>query len=176
MHTYADPVINFDDPDRPLVLGEYGGLGLNVEGHRWYEKFAQTYNDNGSIEGVTSKYEYYANIVNNLAKGVTYNDHKSCFAAAVYTQITDVETEVNGLMTYDREVVKVYEDRIKAANSKIINANSSESITGISHLRDVHATGRDTFYNAMGMQTNGLTRGLNIIRRADGSSVKYLKN
>ncbi len=175
LHTYVDPVINFDDPDRPLVLGEYGGLGLNVEGHRWYEKFAQTYNDNGSIEGVTSKYEYYANIVNSLAKGVTYNDHKSCFAAAVYTQITDVETEVNGLMTYDREVVKVYEDRIKAANSNIINTNSSETITGISHLRNVHATGRDAFYNAMGMQTDGLTQGLNIIRRGDGSSIKYLK-
>ena len=53
LHTYSDPIIiNFDDPDRPLVLGEYGGLGLNVEGHRWYERFASLYNDNGSVEGV----------------------------------------------------------------------------------------------------------------------------
>lgn len=174
LHTYVDPVINFDDPDRPLVLGEYGGLGLNVEGHRWYEKFAQTYNDNGSKEGVTSKYEYYANIVDNLAKGVTFNGHKACFAAAVYTQTTDVETEVNGLMTYDREVIKVYEDRIKAANRKMIEDNSV--ISGISNIsyRYIDNDGKEVLYDARGMRVSQPVLGLNILRRGDGSTVKFI--
>ena len=174
LHTYVDPVINFDDPDRPLVLGEYGGLGLNVEGHRWYEKFAQTYNDNGNVEGVTSKYEYYANIVDNLAKGVTFDGHKACFAAAVYTQTTDVETEVNGLMTYDREVVKVYEDRIKAANRRMIENNSV--ISGISDIsyRYIGNDGKEVLYDARGVRVSQPVSGLNILRRVDGSTMKFM--
>ena len=172
LHTYVDPVINFNDPSRPLVLGEYGGLGLNVEGHRWYEKFAQTYNDNGSVEGVTSRYEHYADIVTNLGKGVTFDGNKACFAAAVYTQTTDVETEVNGLMTYDREVLKIDEERIRKANRKMIESNSET--TGILMPRSQQGSGHDELYNAYGMRIDHPTMGMNILRRADGSIVKYI--
>ena len=47
---------------------------------------------------------------------------KSGFSAAVYTQVTDVEGEVNGLMTYDRKVVKMEEDRIRKVNREICNS------------------------------------------------------
>ena len=173
IHTYVDPVINFDDPNRPLVLGEYGGLGLNVEGHRWYEKFAQTYNDNGDVEGVTAKYEYYMNIVSNLARGVNFNGHKSCFAGAIYTQTTDVETEVNGLMTYDREVVKVYEDRIRAANERIIKDNTA--MTGIQTVATDADSDKAQLYNGQGMRLAQPAKGLNILRRTDGSTYKFMK-
>ena len=173
LHTYVDPVINFDDPDRPLVLGEYGGLGLNIEGHRWYERFATLYNDNGSIEGVTSRYEHYADIIDKLAKGVTFNGHKSCFAAAVYTQTTDVEVEVNGLMTYDREVVKIHEDRLREANRKMIENNSD--MTGITapDASDLPAL-PSQLYNLQGMRIGKAAHGLNILRRADSSTVKFI--
>ena len=124
IHTYYDPIINFADPNRPLVLGEYGGLGLNIEGHRWYERFASLYNDNGSVEGLTSRYEYYAKLIDQLSEGLTFEGHKACFSAAIYTQTTDVESEVNGLMTYDREVVKIDEERVKKANRMMIENNS----------------------------------------------------
>ena len=44
------------------------------------------------------------------------------FSGAVYTQTTDVEVEVNGLMTYDRKIIKLYEKRIKEINQKICNS------------------------------------------------------
>ena len=172
IHTYVDPVINFDDPDRPLVLGEYGGLGLNVEDHRWYEKFAQTYNDNGDVEGVTSRYEYLADIVTKLGRGVDFNGHKACFGAAVYTQTTDVETEVNGLMTYDREVVKVNEDRIREANYRMVRENSSS--TGISTLNTEASQNGARLYNGQGVRIGRTVKGLNILRRSDGTTFKYM--
>ena len=174
LHTYADPiVINFDDPSRPLVLGEYGGLGLNIEGHRWYERFASLYNDNGSVEGVTSRYERYADQITQLGRGVNYNAHKACFAAAVYTQTTDVETEVNGLMTYDREVVKVFEDRIREANRKMIETNSV--MTSIEDRRASAGTGTDTLYNIQGMRISQPVAGINILHYADGTTIKFIQ-
>lgn len=172
LHTYTDPVIDFNDPTRPLVLGEYGGLGLNVEGHRWYEKFATLYNDNGSVNGVTERYEHYADIITNLGKGVTYNGNKACFAAAVYTQITDVEVEVNGLITYDRAVLKIDEDRARKANRKMIETNSVS--TGVTSLRLSSDMGKGTLYNALGMRIEQPNSGLNILSRGDGSVVKFL--
>lgn len=58
---------------------------------------------------------------------IKYADHLSeligkGFSAAVYTQITDVEEEVNGLLTYDRKVIKVNESKIKAVNQRICNS------------------------------------------------------
>ena len=64
-------------------------------------------------EEVTEKYEEYINLIINSFKG---------FSAAIYTQTTDVETEINGLITYDRAEIKVDKGRIKTANEKIINS------------------------------------------------------
>jgi hypothetical protein len=171
LHNYGDPVIDFNDPERPLVLGEYGGLGLNVEGHRWYEKFATIYNDNGTIEGVTNRYEHYADLITECGKGTTFNGDKTCFAAAVYTQTTDVETEVNGLMTYDRAIIKVQEDRIKAANQKMIYTNSSPAGIEAPHA---NVPAQDTIYNSLGMKVNAPVAGLNVMRRADGQTYKFM--
>ena len=174
LHTYSDPIVlNFDDPEKPLVLGEYGGLGLNIEGHRWYERFATLYNDNGSVEGVTARYERYADQITKLGQGITFNGHKACFSAAIYTQTTDVEVEVNGLMTYDREVVKVYEDRVREANRKMIETNSDvTAISNLSHRGDVLPG--DTLYNLQGMRIASPVAGLNILHRADGTSMKFM--
>ncbi len=172
LHDYNDPVINFNDPTKPLVLGEYGGLGLNIEGHRWYERFASLYNDNGDVEGVTSRYEHYADIINNLAKGVTFNGDKACFAAAVYTQTTDVEVEVNGLMTYDREVVKVFEDRVRAANRMLVEGNSDFTSVSAPHMST--GEGQDALYNAQGMRISTPAPGLNIMRLSDGTIIKFM--
>lgn len=51
-----------------------------------------------------------------------YNMIPKGFSGAVYTQTTDVEVEVNGLMTYDRKIIKLYEKRIKEINQKICNS------------------------------------------------------
>lgn len=62
---------------------------------------------------VTAEYVKYANILKDYVK--------RGFSAAVYTQTTDVEGEVNGLMTYDRKVIKINEAAVKNANQSVIN-------------------------------------------------------
>ena len=113
IHNYPDPEMYFYDATRATVLGEYGGIGRKVEGHTWVPSTGWGYVEYDTEEKVTDTYVEYANkLLNLIARG---------FSAAVYTQTTDCEVELNGLMTYDREVVKLNEKRIRAINLKISN-------------------------------------------------------
>ena len=102
LHNYPDPVM--PDPavfgtTISLVLGEYGGLGLPLEGHTWQQKDNWGYQSFKSKEELEARYRTLVADLNELIpKGL---------AAAVYTQTTDVEIETNGLMTYDRKVIKI---------------------------------------------------------------------
>ncbi len=121
LHDYARPPVLFmNDKTRPVVLGEYGGLGRHVEGHRWVESDARTYVNYKDVKELTDSYVEQGEAVLRMAKGITLDDGTpAAFSAAVYTQTTDVETEVNGLMTYDRKVMKMDEARIRAINHAI---------------------------------------------------------
>ena len=99
------------DLQRANVLGEYGGIGMVVDGHIWTPDRNWGYIQFKSPGEVTDKYVEYANELARLAK--------AGFTGAVYTQTTDVEMEVNGLMTYDRKVIKVDEDRVARANRAV---------------------------------------------------------
>jgi hypothetical protein len=109
LHAYPGPASPRPEPKRAAVLGEYGGLGLGVEGHSWSRKIWGYQGTRDSAE-LTRKYE-------RLAARVWQLKDEPGLSAAVYTQITDVETEGNGLLTYDRAVIKVDVDRIRAVNS-----------------------------------------------------------
>lgn len=111
-HHYVEPYIHHWDPSMIVVLGEYGGVGLPLEGHMW-DKNGWGYVKRSNSEELISKYEEMAAMLPELVR-------KGC-AAAVYTQTTDVERELNGLLTYDREVLKVDAARIAAANSSVIH-------------------------------------------------------
>ncbi len=124
MHDYNRPIHIFEgvfDATRPFVLGEYGGLGRNIVGHRWYERDSQTYNTYDTETSITDDFAKLANQIRDVAKGYRKGNDKISFSAAVYTQTTDVETEVNGIMTYDREVVKFDEDRLRESIKNLIN-------------------------------------------------------
>ncbi|MCL3780105.1 beta-galactosidase [Prolixibacteraceae bacterium JC049] len=99
IHNYPEPASPEPEVNRAVVLGEFGGLGLKVMDHMW-ESTNWGYSNLKSKEELLIKYEnFYAEIWKlRERKGLS---------AAVYTQITDVETEANGLMTYDREVIKI---------------------------------------------------------------------
>jgi beta-galactosidase/beta-glucuronidase len=112
VHNYPDPIMYLTDPNRVNVLGEYGGLGWPVEGHLWQEQENWGYAQFKSAEEVMKTYETYAI---KLALLIDYG-----YAGGIYTQITDVEGEVNGLMTYDRKVVKLDVDRLREINKKVI--------------------------------------------------------
>jgi beta-galactosidase/beta-glucuronidase len=101
VHNYPDPVM--PSPDlfgkvNVLVLGEYGGLGLPVEGHTWQDKDNWGYQSFKTQEELLARYE---RLIVDLKALIPLG-----LAAAVYTQTTDVEIETNGLMTYDRKVIK----------------------------------------------------------------------
>lgn len=98
-HTYVGPGRPTLRDARPIVDGEYGGVGLAIEGHEWsgtsmaYEMVADR----------TRLTERYLEVMHELDGMIRDNG----LSGAVYTQITDVENEVNGLLTYDRRVCKV---------------------------------------------------------------------
>ena len=114
LHNYPAPEMYLYDAQRATVLGEYGGIGWVVSGHIWEPDRNWGYVQFNSSKEVTDEYVKYADMLYRLAlRG---------FSAAVYTQTTDVEVEVNGLMTYDREVIKVDEKRVQEINEKLCNS------------------------------------------------------
>ena len=114
LHHYPEPKMVLYDPMRATVLGEYGGIGRKVEGHTWVKDQGWGYVEFDTEEKVTDTYVEYANLLYKMAfQG---------FSAAVYTQTTDCETELNGLMTYDRKVVKLNEKKLLEINRKISHA------------------------------------------------------
>jgi beta-galactosidase/beta-glucuronidase len=111
IHNYPEPVMYLYDATRATVLGEYGGIGLALKGHLWEADRNWGYVQYNTKEEVTNEYIKFAKILKTLIlRG---------FSAAVYTQTTDVEIEVNGLMTYDREEVKMQEERVREINREL---------------------------------------------------------
>jgi len=105
-HDYPGP--SSDQPsDRAAVLGEFGGLGLPTQGHMWAK-------DGWSYQGFKSPDELTNGFLDLLAKLRPLMASPG-LSAAVYTQTTDVETELNGLLTYDRAVLKVNQDEVRQA-------------------------------------------------------------
>lgn len=99
MHNYPGPNMFPTMKDRVSVLGEFGGLGLPVKGHLWKDQGNWGYRTYKTTDELRTNYHALMRRLHPLiGKGL---------AAAVYTQTTDVEIEVNGYMTYDREVIKL---------------------------------------------------------------------
>ena len=114
LHNYPGPDMFLFDAQRVNVLGEYGGIGLPLENHLWWNKRNWGYIQFKNSDEVTAEYVKYANELKGYVK--------RGFSAAVYTQTTDVEGEVNGLMTYDRKVIKIDEAKVKASNQAVIRS------------------------------------------------------
>ena len=115
LHHYPGPNMFLYDPRRATVLGEYGGIGLVVEGNTWVnDKKNWGYVKFNTSDEVTNEYiKYGRHLLELIRKG---------FSAAVYTQTTDVEGEINGLMTYDRKVIKMNEAKVREINQQICNS------------------------------------------------------
>jgi len=111
LHNYPGPRMFLYNRDKVVVLGEYGGIGLPLQDHLWQTDKNWGYVQFKNPKEVTDEYIKYAEELKVLIKGG--------FSAAVYTQTTDVEGEVNGLMTYDRKVIKLEEDRLRKINREI---------------------------------------------------------
>lgn len=111
LHNYPQPDLYLYDGQRSTVLGEYGGIGLALKDHLWEPNRNWGYVQFNNSKDATDEYVKFAEMLKPLIL--------QGFSAAVYTQTTDVEVEVNGLMTYDRAVVKMDEPRVRKVNQEI---------------------------------------------------------
>jgi hypothetical protein len=114
LHNYPDPVMPEPElfgANRAIVLGEFGGLGLPVEGHTWQSKNNWGYQSFKNNEELFARYsQLVARFPELIEKGLS---------AAVYTQTTDVESESNGLMTYDRKEIKMPAEKLREMHQKL---------------------------------------------------------
>ncbi|GAA3753508.1 AbfB domain-containing protein [Salinactinospora qingdaonensis] len=113
-HIYVGP----GDPtpasdERISILGEYGGLGLRFEEHEWSPGNGFGYEMVSDSESLTTRYV-------GLTAGVQRLERTNGLSAAIYTEITDVENELNGMWTYDRQRLKIDLERVKAAHEDLI--------------------------------------------------------
>lgn len=114
LHNYPGPKMYLYDAQRATVLGEYGGIGLVLKDHLWEPDRNWGYVQFNTSAEATAEYLRYAKMLKEMiGQG---------FSAAVYTQTTDVEVEVNGLITYDRKVIKLDEAILKKMNEDICNS------------------------------------------------------
>lgn len=99
IHIYPGPGMELPEENRASVIGEFGGLGWPVEDHLWWNKKNWGYLTYQEKEKFQQEFQ---SLITNLQSLIGWG-----LSAAIYTQTTDVEGEVNGLMTYDREVIKL---------------------------------------------------------------------
>ncbi|MGW0564600.1 PA14 domain-containing protein [Streptomyces sp. NPDC003016] len=118
-HGYPGAQLPAPDGERALVSGEYGGLGLAIPGHAWPVR--HTYVGVGR-DTYTDQYLSRLEEVGQLAACRGSN-------GTVYTQITDLEGELNGLLTYDRKVVKPDVQRLRAAHDALVEGASEGSLS-----------------------------------------------
>ena len=97
-HSYPAPNPPQPEARRAAVQGEFGGLGFNVPGHTWTEGWG--YDLFTDREDLTERFEEFYQVIHTAAR-------ERGLSASVYTQTTDIESENNGLLTYDREVAKI---------------------------------------------------------------------
>ncbi|MDR1809313.1 MAG: beta-galactosidase [Prevotella sp.] len=108
--------------NRISALGEFGGLGLPVENHLWNPEMRNWGYKN--LEGSATFINDYAHLLFDLETLIAQG-----LSAAIYTQTTDVEGEVNGLITYDRKVVKIPATLLHAMHSRLYSVSSAKAVT-----------------------------------------------
>ncbi len=120
VHKYPGPLAPIPEENRAGVLGEFGGLGFTVEGHSLQNPRNWGYRSYTNVAALTTA---YLNLLDNLRPLIQTNG----LSAAIYTQTSDVEIEVNGMMTYDRALLKMDEATISKANKALYDAASRDA-------------------------------------------------
>lgn len=117
LHNYPGPVMAKPEifgTKQALVLGEFGGLGLPLEGHTWLDRDNWGYR---TFEDADTLFKTYSGYLDQMVPFINRG-----LSAAIYTQTTDVEIETNGLLTYDRKVMKLPAEKLRAAAGKLYDA------------------------------------------------------
>lgn len=115
-HEYPGPGQCKRHRHRISILGEFGGIGLRVPNHEWSKSGSWGYAGTGAISDPAISQRRYLDLIGKLPALIDDG-----LAAAVYTQTSDVELEINGLMTYDRAVLKFDRDALSSAHRDVLS-------------------------------------------------------
>jgi Glycosyl hydrolases family 2, TIM barrel domain/Glycosyl hydrolases family 2, sugar binding domain len=137
VHRYPGPFAPKPTADRAAVLGEYGGLGLPLKGHTWQNEKNWGYRSFADQASLTNT---YLDLLDKLHPMIG----DTGLSAAIYTQTTDVEIEVNGLLTYDRAAQKLPVETLAKAH-KALHSPLPVVTTLVSSSRDEAQTWQFTF-------------------------------
>ena len=114
LHSYPGPAMP-GAGGRVSFLGEYGGLGLKIPGHEWKAGGGWGYAGTGSVTNRAATQARYLELLDKVRDLVTHG-----LAGSVYTQTADVENEINGLITYDRRVLKFDADALRRGHERVL--------------------------------------------------------
>ncbi len=121
LHNYPGPAMpkaSIWGAKQAIVLGEFGGLGLPIENHTWQDKNNWGYR---TFKNADTLFTTYSGFIDELVPLI-----QKGLSAAVYTQTTDVEIETNGIMTYDRKVIKIPADKLKSIHQKLYSSGTND--------------------------------------------------
>lgn len=127
VHNYpvSSMILPQNNNDRISVLGEFGGYGWAIEGHLWNPEMRNW--GYKTINGAVELMDNYGKVIYDLETLIAQG-----LGAAIYTQTTDVEGEVNGLMTYDRKITKVPVNYLHATHDRLYKVKPMKSVVLIS--------------------------------------------
>ncbi|GAA0690076.1 glycoside hydrolase family 2 [Streptomyces thermocarboxydus] len=168
-HDYTNEDPPFPD-HRAAMDGEHGGFTLRTPGHMWPGPPTVIYSGVDSKEALTRKY------VENTER--FYVDQAAAeLSGSVYTQITDLENELNGLYTYDRREIKVDPKQVRAVNLKVIAAGASagqrEQLKGGGHWSLDEGAGTTAKDDGPNGKALTLTEGATWTTGVSGSALKF---
>lgn len=115
IHVYPGPDMPPLESARAAVLGEFGGQALVIPGHLWQSDLSRAPGHIRTSQTKEELQQVYEGLIQKLLEL-----KRKGLSAAVYTQTTDVETEVNGIMTYDRALIKMDTNVLKELHRKVI--------------------------------------------------------
>jgi hypothetical protein len=170
VHSYPFPRLSMKLPGKAQVCGEYGGTGVSVTGHQWNDLTGWGYTK-VSLEGLKYKYSDMIDSIKKL--------ELDGLSGSIYTEPFDVEGEENGLMTYDRKVIKIRPDELREINLKLTGASSVFTTVFNGVIYDSISDGRkyeilSGFYDA-GRRDSILLRRLALLALKDNDFVKARK-
>ncbi len=120
IHKYPGPKIPEIEKTRVAVLGEFGGLGYIKKEHTWVPNkifgLIRYYHGFRKSKSEDDFFQKYSELLTQLKPLISQG-----LCAAIYTQTTDIEGEINGLLTYDRDIIKIEPDKLKKLHSKLFN-------------------------------------------------------
>ena len=142
VHNYpsASMILPACNGNRISVLGEFGGYGWAIKEHLWNPGMRNWGYKN--IDGAMALMDNYGRLVYDLETLIAQG-----LSAAIYTQTTDVEGEVNGLITYDRKVIKIPEGLLHIMHDRLYHVNPAKVITLVPDAQNGSAVSRAVSLN-----------------------------